>query len=213
MCDVSPIVKKYFDKFIKEVSLRYDIPKKDINSLLAPKQKPPVKEIPSLGDLCLMSRPELVAICKQHSVLTTGSKEIIICRIAKINSDKYKVEVKKVMPKFKKNAEVLSVVKKYIPIINVSRNQWGNYEHKDTGLVFNQDHLIYAKQIKDGTLVNLTPDDIETCKQYKFEWVLPENLNWNKKSLDDVKIEELDDEIFESEGEEEDEECNDSDDE
>jgi hypothetical protein len=211
MCDVSPIVKKYFDKFIKEVSLRYGIPKKELSILLEQKPKPPVKDIPSLPDLCSLSRPELVAICKQHSILTTGSKEIIICRLAKINSDKYKAEVKKVMPKFQKKTEVLSVVKKYIPIINVSRNKWGNYEHKDTGLVFNQDHLIYAKQSNDGTLVNLTPEDIEACKQYKFEWLLPENLNWNKKSLDDVKIEELDDDIFESEEDEESED--DSDDE
>jgi len=200
MCDVSPIVKNYLDKFVKEVSLRYGIPKKEINILLNKKK---VKDIPPIDELCSLSRPELVAICKQHDILSTGSKELVICRLAKINSEKYKIEVKKVTPKFQKKSSVVSVVKKYTPIINVRRNRWGNYEHVDTGLVFNQSHLIYSRQCKDGSMVNLTAEDIGTCKQYKFDWVLPENLNWNKQSLDDVKVEELDNDIFESDSEEE----------
>lgn len=203
MCDVTPIIQKYLDKFIKEVSLRHGIPKKEINNLLLSNPSKKVKEIPPLNELCSLSRPELVALCKQSNILATGSKEVLICRLAKINSDKYKVEIKKVLPRFQKKSDVLSVVKKYVPIINVSRNQWGNYEHIDTSLVFNQEHVVYAKQLTDGTLINLTPDDIELCKQYKFEWLLPENLNWNKKSLDDVNIEELDNDIFESEDEDE----------
>ena len=205
MCDISTIVKKYLDQFVKEVSLRYGIPKKEINILLS-NQK--VKDIPPIDELCSLSRPELVDICKQHGILSTGSKELVICRLAKINSAKYKIEVKKVIPKFQKS--VISSVKKYATIINVRRNQWGNYEHLDTGLVFNQSHLVYSRQRNDGSLVNLTPEDIETCKQYKFYWVLPDNLNWNKQSLDDVKIEELDNDIFESEDEDEDEDEGDS---
>jgi hypothetical protein len=203
MCDVTPVLEKFFDKFIKEVSLRYGIPKREINNLLRSSKKE-VKDIPPLNELCSLSRPELAALCKQNKLLATGTKEALICRLAKINSDKYKTEVKKVLPKFQKKSDVLSVVKKYVPIINVRRNKWGNYEHIETSLVFNQEHSVYAKQNKDGTIDNLTPEDIEKCKQFKFDWVLPENLNWNKKSLDDVKIEELDNDIFESSDESDD---------
>lgn len=210
MSDISLVIQKYIDKFSKEVSLRYGIPKKEINNLFLQKtNKEELKEIPPLNELCSLSRPELAAICKQNKLVSTGTKEALICRLAKINSDKYKTEIKKVLPRFQKKSDVLSIVKKYVPIINVSRNKWGNYEHHETSLVFNQDHIVYAKQDNDGTLNNLTPDDIETCKQYKFEWLLPENLNWNKKSLDDVKIEELDNDIFESDEDECDDESDD----
>ena len=61
-----------------------------------------------------------------------------------------------------------------------------------TGLIFDQaSHKVIGKQNKNGTIDQLTDDDIETCNKYKFPYVLPQNLNSNSKNS--ASVEGLDD--------------------
>jgi hypothetical protein len=55
------------------------------------------------------------------------------------------------------------------------------------------DQVVIGKQCDDGSIQDLDDDDIETCKKYKFDYRIPENLDKNKKN-DDVVIEEMEEE-------------------
>lgn len=56
--------------------------------------------------------------------------------------------------------------------LSISRNDYGNYEHKATNLVFNLEKFVYGKQVGEKVLP-LTAADIENCKRHSFKF-LPE---------------------------------------
>jgi len=70
------------------------------------------------------------------------------------------------------------------PQIVIKRNVFDNFEHSDTGLVFNnKTKLVIGKQLENGEIDrHLTEKDIDNCHHYKFKYVLPENLDNNKNS-------------------------------
>ena len=88
--------------------------------------------------------------------------------------------------------------------ISVNRNQFGNYEHPETGLVFNTSLIVIGKQRDDGSVDTLTESDIDSCNQFKFKYQLPENLD--TEVLDGEIIDELDEEEDDGDEEEEEEE-------
>ena len=58
----------------------------------------------------------------------------------------------------------------------LKKNEYGNYEHKDTGFVFDpQTKEVVGKQEKDK-VINLKLSDIEVCNQYGFKFKMPERL-------------------------------------
>ena len=91
------------------------------------------------------------------------------------------------------------------------RNNFGNYEHSETRLVFDtDDHSVVGKQSEDehgnGIVIPLTPEDIDACNRYNFNYTLPENLGHGKGALDNVTVEGMDEEeelILEGENDEE----------
>ena len=87
-----------------------------------------------------------------------------------------------------------------IPNILVKRNKYNNYEHPETGLVFdNETKTVIGKQNKNGSVDDLSEDDIDQCNAFKFKFQIPSNLD-NKSKLVDVKIEELDEDEGDDEG-------------
>ena len=63
----------------------------------------------------------------------------------------------------------------------LKKNQYGNYEHKDTGFVFDpQTKEVVGKQENDRVIF-LTLSDIETCNQYGFKFKMPERLEEEEK--------------------------------
>ena len=86
------------------------------------------------------------------------------------------------------------------PLFAIKRNSHGNYEHTETKLVFdNQTKQAIGTQNEDGTISTLTEHDIDVCKQYKFNYSLPDNLDEN--STEEVVVEEMveEEEIIEGE--------------
>lgn len=63
------------------------------------------------------------------------------------------------------------------PTIIIYRNQFGHYEHQRTGFLFNSEKRVFGKQNEDGTISSLQSDDIMTCRQYKFQYEVPELLD------------------------------------
>ncbi len=91
---------------------------------------------------------------------------------------------------------VKPVIKKLvanIPVISIHKNQFGNFEHAETGFILNKSHRVIGKQNPNGSIDELSSEDIDMCNKYKFLFVLPNNLD-KKLTLDNVHVEELEDE-------------------
>ena len=149
--------------------------------------------------LAKSSVAELKAILKSKGLKVGGKKADLIARI--LNGDdskpKKKTKVQKNTPK------IIKELTENISHIQIRRNSFGNFEHQETRLVFNKEtQEVIGKQNDDGTLSDLTKEDIEMCNKYKFKYVLPENLN-KQTSLDNLKIDEMEDDEEEDEDDEE----------
>jgi len=176
----------------------------------------------------LANKDMLSAMCKKKGLKMSGKKEELVQRLIDClspSSSSSSSESKPSQPshlsitaaKSKgEESSVIKAVKSTVSDIAIRRNNYGNFEHMQTGLVFNTDKLVYGRQV-EGEVLPLTTEDIEQCKKYKFMYKLPENLNVNK-SLDDIKIddveeeEDLDDEELIDDLEEEDDEVIDDED-
>lgn len=71
------------------------------------------------------------------------------------------------------------------------KNQFGNYEHKETGFVFDaQTKSVWGKQIGDKVRTQLSMADVELCKQFGFKFTMPEKFDddvlENEDQLSDV---------------------------
>lgn len=142
------------------------------------------------------NKTELSALCKAKGLKVTGKKEDLIQRLLG-NETESKKQVKTESKKqVNKLPSLLQNISKEVAktAIAIRRNVHGNFEHLDTGLVFDseQQKTICGKQQPDGTISSLTDEDIENCKKYKFKYTVPKNLD--KDTLDNVKITELDEE-------------------
>lgn len=162
------------------------------------------EESKEVDELLQMSKPELVELCKAKNLRYSGSKKVLAGRLVGNEVIKKKPEKAKAQPKEKpKEVKAAVINKKRLekPVHNIERNQYGNYEHQETGFVFNTDKEVYGVQ-NGSEVAELSKSDIDKCNLHKFNYVLPENLNKND-TLDNVVVDELDDDEEEEEEEEE----------
>lgn len=66
-------------------------------------------------------------------------------------------------------------------VTHVSRNSYGNYEEKDTHLLFNTDHYVYGKQVGDK-VESLSDADIELCKMKTWKYIVPKTIKSDEKT-------------------------------
>jgi hypothetical protein len=221
---VTKAVNEVINNFIQQISSKYDLDPNDLlqmwdcNSILTkvvPK-KSLVTNIPSATDdidenaLLQYKKPEIQALCRQRGLKCTGTKEqLIALLLSKDGSSAVKKEVvsKKSEPiKKVSSTPVAQKLVSSIPTVAIRRNQHGNHEHPETSFVFDKKtKKAIGKQNEDGTIDDLTSEDIDICNQWKFQYVLPDNLD-KKTKLNDVKVDELDyedEEVLESDEDEE----------
>ena len=148
-------------------------------------------------------KPELVGLCKKYNVKTTGTKtELLNTLREKLFSTDATQETKVEPTKKPIKTTETPVIKKLsatIPTVAISRNKFGNHEHTETSLIFDKkSKKVIGKQNSDGSIDELTAEDINLCNKHKFEYILPNNLDKNVKI--NTTVEELDDdeEIVES---------------
>jgi|UniRef100_A0A6C0J1Z7 hypothetical protein len=161
--------------------------------------------------------PELKAMCKQRKLKCSGTKSELISLLLGVNKDSLQSPEPKKSPtkkssvskKVETESPAIKKVTSTLTTIPIRRNQFNNYEHPETSMVFDiKTKKVVGKQQDDGSVSSLTSEDIENCKKFKFEYVIPENLD-SKTGLDDEKIDELEeeeDEFIESEEDIEEEE-------
>jgi hypothetical protein len=102
-----------------------------------------------------------------------------LTKFASTLSKRYKVDI---YPQ-----EVLLRLERQRPLYKVVKDEHNNYVHTETNFIFNANKKVVGKY-KDDKQHPLDKQDIETCKQYKFDYDVPFNLE------DDYDAEQLMDE-------------------
>ena len=187
--------------FLKQLGIKYNL---DVNTI--------TQEWKTFDEVNTkykkMKKPELVEICKQHGYSHNGSKDEIIENI--FNKVEMTVKPKKEpVPKQKPlQKDILTHLKANIPPLVIRRNKHGNYEHAETGYVFNhKNNEVLGKQMENGDIVSLTKDDIDICNKYNFSYTVPFNLSTNEEIIgNDEDIDELDEDLLVNQEEDEDSE-------
>lgn len=158
-------------------------------------------------ELMKLNKKELSDLCKAKNLPISGTKADLIRRIVGNETNKIKSSTSK---NNTKQPEIIKKLVEKIPTIQIRRNNFGNFEHAETGFIFNNNtKRAYGKQNDDGSVSELTEQDIDLCHKYKFVYDIPENLD--KKDDDDDDDEELDDEEVIEEDEELEDDLNDLD--
>ena len=167
--------------------------KPDVKTEVVVKEKTK-SSIPSELELEKFNCADLKALCKSNGMKVSGKKSDLIKRLVegdKKSSPKKKSPAKKV----KKQTTVEESIKKGASKVQIRRNNFQNYEHVDTGLVFDpEEQIVIGKQSTNSNgeseILELTKDDIEQCNKYKFKYRQPENLN----DTNYIKVSELEEE-------------------
>jgi hypothetical protein len=225
---VTNAVRNVVQLYITQIADKYNLDQKDLLDMwdcedvkITPKKVfKPTNTDSSLdhSELKKLNKAELVELCKARGVKCTGTKPVLVgyltCSDPEITSKKTPAGKAKPIPS---TPAVLKLMPKASDV-PIRRNQFGNFEHPETSFIFNnKTSKVIGKQNDDGTVDDLTTEDINICNKYKFSFEIPENLD-KKSGLNDVHVEELDEEESEEETEEEledndfdefDEECSD----
>ncbi len=217
--DIQKIVNQHIDNYINIVSSKFNIDKKELNNIWNNKAKELVQtklpfnkglesliKEPSESDnlrdkmrvnLLKLNKAELVEMCKTKKLKVTGTKNDLIELICNYDlknqsTPQKQSPPKKLSPALKDQKVIKKLVEK-IPSITIKRNQFDNYEHAESKLVFNnKTQKVYGKQNPDGSISDLTDEDINLCNKYKFQYVIPDNLD-KKLDLKNIEVEELND--------------------
>lgn len=191
------------DNYAKIINKKYNIPHQDLMNLFFYKSNESNEnkesnesvesEESKIKELKKKSKGDLQRMCQEINQSDKGKKEELIKRIIKGKVD-----------------TVVDKIRTSITSIIVKKNKFDNYEHIHSGLVFNKNtKCVIGKQDHNtGNVLSLNEDDIEICKQYKFKFNIPKNLNEDE---DDI-LEEEDEDILDDEEEEEEIEEEDEDD-
>jgi hypothetical protein len=188
-------------KFIKQVSTKHGINEDDLHAIWSgrptgsvSKQSEVVSDGADHSQLLKLSVKELQALCKEKGLKHTGIKIVLAQRISGGEEIAPVAKPKAAAKNAPKLSAVVEKLKASVPLVNIRKNQFNNYEHPESSLVFDaKTKKVIGKQNEDGNIDELTSQDIDTCNQYNFQISeVPSNLD-SKASLDDVVVGELDD--------------------
>ena len=119
-----------------------------------------------------MKKPELVRLCNEAGVNAKGKKSDLITRLLSCKN--------------KTNVIDIAIKNSERSIIKIRKNSFNNYTHESSSLVFDpNESIVIGKQTANGTVVELTVDDINTCNKLKFEYNLPDDLNTSIEDLEE----------------------------
>ena len=240
---VNKVINDHLQNFFERVTAKHsNITKEELEELWNTSEVP-IKSSSNVDDDCpkflapptditheyLLKclKPELVGLCKKYNVKATGTKNDLLAALReKLFSNKPETETEQTTSITKPTSSVKKtveppVIKKLattIPTVAISRNKFGNHEHTETSFIFDKkSKKVIGKQNPDGSIDELTEEDINLCNKHKFEYVLPNNLDKNSKNnatideLDDEEIVESDDDLDEEELLEEEDELDEDD--
>lgn len=125
------------------------------------------------SELRKLKKKELEELCKSNGVSHTGTKQVLISRLL---GDKPAPTQTSKKTKAPTSRDIFQMIKNPSSI-HIRRNVFGNYEHMDSGLVFDEiSKKVIGKQHTDGTIIPLASQDIDVCKNYLFNYEIPYTL-------------------------------------
>ena len=203
---VTKAVDAVVEQYISAIAIKYDLPKEELIRLWSGKEIVNNISTEDLDPVYLAKalKPELVKLCKERGLKCTGTKSELIAILQGGKVIEKAPSGKKSPLKGKKNVpEILKQLKVNIPTVPIRKNKFGNMEDPKTSFVFDRKtKKVIGKQLENGTIAELTKEDINTCNREKYEYVLPSNLD-KQLNLEDEPVEELDEELDDEDIEEE----------
>lgn len=201
---VSKAVDEVVQRFIKDVSIQYNIEFKDLKDMWTSNDEDTKQTVPNTPDarkgqntdnesaksidlvsLQKCTVPELKAMCKDRGLKCSGKKGDILSRL--VNGDTPPPISKKPLPA-KKKVDTQAVIKQLkanaSSSLQLRRNAFGNYQHPHSDLIFNDQKKVYGVQKDDGSIEHLTEESIDLCNKYNFDYVMPDNLNTCDEDID-----------------------------
>lgn len=132
-------------------------------------------------DHAKLTLADLKQLCKDKGLKTSGKKAELLERLNQPIVEK--TTQKK--PSHKKITTVLQKVIHDAHTLNIRRNVFGNYEHAETGFIFDElTHTVIGKQnettdpmTNSPVIEPLTERDIELCKEYNFKYKIPNTIH------------------------------------
>ncbi len=135
----------------------------------------------SINRFSKLKKPELEKLCDERLLHKTGTRAHMVARLMGLSDIPEPPVKKQRKTKNEKNCPVIDTIRENKKFIDVRKNQFGNYEHFETGLVFDETtETVIGKQCPDSTITELNEDDILICQQHMFNYVMPSNLNATK---------------------------------
>lgn len=215
-------------QYISAVSDKFGLKKQELQNLWnaesvsksAVQVVPEVKESPlvnmtdlSMERLMKCNKAELTALCKSKGLKVSGKKEELIERLTggerkeSVKRSESEKEVKESKTKPKTSTKPAPIIQKLLeksPVVALRKNAFGNYEHPGSGMVFNmKTKKVIGKQQDDGTVQELTEEDIEYCKKHKMDFEVPNNLDKDDDEEEEVVLKDDDEEVVVDDDEEE----------
>jgi len=204
-------IDESISEFISSIATKYKLDENDLIKQWEEKftiQKNIQKNIPNterVPDEVLNNSTVAVLkeFCKNRGLKVSGTKAVLISRLKgeeetpkkKTPPKKRKIISDKTAIKIEEKSTILQKLKSEVPTIEIRRNNFGNYTHPETNLVFQKDEngeVVIGHQNNDGSIGHLSKNDIQLCKKFKFKYSgIPENLN---EQNEEEEIEELEDE-------------------
>ena len=179
------------DTFVEKISSTYNIDATKLHALwnevakqenvTAKKEEPQSTETNDISSgLSKMTKNELVDLCKAKGYKVTGTKSELIERLTSL--PKEIVVTERVREKIvTKEPEIVKQLIAHVPTVPIRKNVFGNYEHPETSLIFDdKTKKVIGKQNDDGTVSSITRSDIDMCNKFKFQYEIPLNLNEDK---------------------------------
>ena len=139
-------------------------------------------------ELAILTRNELVEMCKTKKLKHSGTKNELIQRI--MLSEK-EVKTQPLMTQ-QGIMNTPKLITKPAPVV-LTKNKFGNFEDAETHFVFHEKtKKVFGKQNPDGTISSLTVEDINICNKFKLAFDVPTNLK--QEENDKTELAELDEE-------------------
>jgi len=182
-------------KYIDNIASKYNLEKDELYKIWTGSCG--TSSVISNPELEKLSKKELTELCKGKKLKVSGTRGELISRILDYDSKLTQ----------KPSQTIIKKLTEKIPKLELYKNQFGYFEHRETKFVFDtKTQKVFGKQNDDGSIEELDAEDIETCKKYKFLYNIPLNLD-KKVNVLDVKVDELDDELEVEEELDEDDLC------
>jgi hypothetical protein len=111
------------------------------------------------------SKIDLQKMCKERQKSQSGTKYDMALRVLEVTEKCVTCN-----PKTEKTPSAL--------ILKIVKNQFGNYAHHDSGMVFDPNtKRVIGVQLSNGNVRPLQRSDIEICQKYKFQFNIPTSLD------------------------------------